>query len=154
MLHGSHVFDPQPRGRWSLLHILDPESLQSQDIQKYLIGRGAHASYDEIVILLKPAPLIEKDLKDKGFIVTLRSSEEAEQNFPALTPPYFLVSSPRGEGVFVGPYGNKIQDLKIVESFYSNKTLSTFPISGCGNSVRAQKFFDPQGILLANKEGL
>ncbi|WP_413613120.1 hypothetical protein [Bdellovibrio sp. HCB-110] len=154
LLHGSHVFSPNPQGRWVLTHIIDPANRENKRIEDYLLGRESIRVFDELVILLKPNMELRESLKERGYIVSFGNLETLLDNDPNFQAPYFLVTSPHGEGVYAGAYGQKIQDLEIAQSYFSNKTLSNFPISGCGNSVRAQKFFDPQSIILAQRAEL
>lgn len=153
LLHTLHSFDPAPQGRWVLTHILDPHHGDSERIQTYLLKRNAVKVFDELVILLEPHGALQKMLKKRGYVVAPFNRQPLQEKLPDLKAPYFLITSPRGEGVYAGTYGENNQDLEIAESFFSQKTLSKFPISGCGNSVRVQKFFDPQAIILAQKNG-
>ncbi|WP_374077792.1 hypothetical protein [Bdellovibrio bacteriovorus] len=151
LLHSSHVFNPNPQGRWVLTHIIDPVDNENKRIEDYLLQRHSVKAFDELVILLKPNMELRKNLEKQGYIVSFGNIETLLDHDPNFQSPYFLVTSPRGEGVYAGNYGVKIQDLEIAQSYFSNKILSNFPISGCGNSVRAQKFFDPQSIILAHR---
>lgn len=137
--------------RWVLTHIIDPIDGENKRIEDYLLHRPSVKAFDELVILLKPNVELRKSLEKRGYIVSFGSLETLLDNDPNFQSPYFLVTSPRGEGVYAGNYAEKIQDLEIAQSYFSNKILSNFPISGCGNSVRAQKFFDPQSIILAQR---
>lgn len=151
LLHSSHVFNPNPQGRWALTHIIDPASPEDQRIENYLLSRESVKVFDELVILLEPDEELSEKLKKRGYIVSFKNRKMLLDLNPNMQFPYFLVTSPRGEGVYAGTYTEKIQDLEIVQSYFTNKTLSNFPISGCGNSVRAQKIFDPQAIILAQR---
>jgi len=94
--------------------------------------------------------------KKSGYYVIVKKPDEIKDPATAtLKPPFFLVTSPRGQGVYAGAYGTQPgQDVTIAQSYFSNRIISNLPISGCGNSVRAQKFFDPQSVILAQKGNL
>ncbi|MNL40644.1 hypothetical protein D3C87_1630100 [compost metagenome] len=131
---------------------MDPETYQGQRILSYLIKRESAPQYDELVILLEPHDEYENQLEEKGFTVSHANFAEIKAEEPRVTAPFFLITSPRGEGVYAGSYPPKIQDLALAKSFFSSQSLSYFPIYGCGNSVRIQKALDPQGILLSKKK--
>lgn len=151
LLHSSHVFNPDPKGRWVLTHIIDPLDPQNQKIENYLLGRSAVTVFDELVILLEPDSELREKLRHQGYFVSFGNRQTVFKNMANLQTPYFLVTSPRGEGVYAGAYTEKIEDLRIAQSYFSHQTLSDFPISGCGNSVRAQKVFDPQTLILTQR---
>lgn len=151
LLQITQALNPNPQGRWIVTHVIDPEKTADKSVRDYLLQRKSSPHFDELVILLEPHAHLQEDLRRSGFIVSYKNRKTLLKEFPTLVPPYFLVTSPRGEGVYAGNYGKQNQDITIAESYYSNRLLSNFPISGCGNSVRAQKFFDPQAIILAQK---
>lgn len=152
LLQGSLSLTPNPHGRWTLTHVVDPETYQGQRILSYLLKREAAPQYDELVVLLENHDDYESQLENKGFSVSHANFAELKSAEPRVTSPFFLVTSPRGEGVYAGSYPSQIQDLALIKSFFSSQSLSYFPIYGCGNSVRIQKALDPQGILLSKKK--
>ncbi len=140
LLNTSQIFLPNPQGRWTLTHILNSHLQQSHKIQEYLLNRKALSSFDELVVLLEKDDDLKQRLEKSGFVVSYKDPEEFYRNFPDLAPPAFLLTSPRGQGVYAGGYGDKVQDVAIAQSYFSNKILSSFPISGCGSSMKAQRF--------------
>lgn len=154
LLNGVPILNAPPPGRWVLTHVIDSATAEDQRILDYLLHRKSVKVFDELVILLEPDENLQTQLRKKGYIVTLGSRQLLAQALPTLQSPYFLVTSPKGEGVYAGAYTEKIQDLEIAQSYFNRKTLSNFPISGCGNSVRAQKVFDPQSLILAQRNEL
>ncbi|MNK08033.1 hypothetical protein D3C87_259560 [compost metagenome] len=152
LIQGTASLTPNPGGRWILTHIVDPESYKGQRIIQHLLKREATPQYDEVVVFLIEHSNLESQLEKKGFVISHRSFEEIKRQEPRVVSPFFLITSPRGEGVYAGAYSDPIQDLALIKSFFSTQSLSYFPIYGCGNSVRIQKALDPQGILFAKRK--
>jgi|GEM_PF-1758327 hypothetical protein len=148
LIEGSLSLTPTPTGRWIITHVINPSDPASFGVLSYLKDRKATNQYDELIIFTQVADTeLVKSFKKLGFAVEYKKESELHLEEAALKLPFFLLTSPRGEGVFSGPYDLPVQDLEIARSFFSNKSLPNFPMSGCGVTVRIQKRIDPQGTL-------
>ena len=115
--------------RWIITHVIDPSDPASYGVLTYLKDCKATPQYDELIIFTEVADIeLIKSLKKRGFTVEYKKESELHLEETALKLPFFLLTSPHGEGVFTGPYD--------------------FPMSGCGGmTARIQKRIDPQGTL-------
>ena len=147
---GSLSLTPSPNGRWIITHVINPADPASYGVLSYLKERKATYQYDELIIFTELADSeLVKSYRELGFSVEYKKASELHLEESSLQLPFFLLTSPRGEGVFTGSYTEYNQDLAVAKSFFSNKTLPQFPMAGCGASVRIQKRIDPQGTLAA-----
>ncbi|MNS93530.1 hypothetical protein D3C72_1277090 [compost metagenome] len=150
LTQGSLSLTPTPSGRWIITHVINPENNESQEVLEYLKERKATYQYDELIVFTQNISReLEEKLKAMGFIVHYRKEAELQLEETNLKPPFFLLTSPRGEGAFAGPYGKPINDLGIAKSFFSSQAMRYFPMAGCGVSVRIQKRIDPQRTLMS-----
>jgi hypothetical protein len=152
MIQGSLSLTPTPNGRWIITHVVNPADSDSSLVLNYLRHREVSPQYDELIVLLEPDQKLSQELKDKGFVIRYKKEADLHLEESSLKTPFFLLTSPRGEGVYAGGYGEPIHDLELAKSYFSNQVMSSFPIAGCGVSVRIQKRLDPQNALMPQAE--
>lgn len=148
LLYGSQLLSPRSHGKWILSYVLTPNEKTSDLFADSLSNKKASAHFDELIVFLdkKSVTDIER-FKNKGFHVTLQNRTSVEKELIGLKTPYLVITSPLGEGVFAGQVESSDEAIRIAQSLYARKNLSSFPTLGCGSSMRAQEYFNPRALI-------
>lgn len=145
LLHTSESLRPQPQGTWLLTHIVNPSEATSASTIEYLLKRKASTHFSEIVILTASDIDLTKSLDSAGFTVVTQDPQTLANALKGFKTPYYVLMSPRDEGVFAGQLNEPSDDIRVAQSFFAVRSAASFP-SSCGNSLRVGSYFNPRAL--------
>ncbi|AHI05942.1 hypothetical protein BDW_07210 [Bdellovibrio bacteriovorus W] len=139
LIQGTYVFLFDTPEKWTITHVLDLSSDDSRAISDYLLDRNASSEFVENIAYIGSFVTHEKEFNNRGFTSRRLNRERLFGEFSELVPPFYVITSPKGEAVFAGNYSSEVNEMTIAHSFYKNKMTRYFPMVGCGGALKAQK---------------
>ena len=97
-------------------------------------------------------PRVPHQAIEVGFLVDVVTREELPRKYHLQSVPVLAVLDPLDRLRYVGGYttrkqGPDIQDVRILETLQSDRSIASLPLFGCAVSRSLQRVIDPTGLL-------
>lgn len=139
LIQGTYILLLNPQEKWTITHVLDLSDDDSRAISDYLLDRTASPEFIEDIAYIGSFIGHEREFNNRGFAARRLNRERLFSEFNELSPPFYVITSPKGEPVFAGNYNSEVNEMMIAHSFFKNKMTKYFPMVGCGGAIKAQK---------------
>jgi hypothetical protein len=147
VLTATNLFMPEPNEPWIVTHILSPAEPESQALLNELLDRKPAEDTRELVILVDAQTPLTQTLLDRGYVVHFEKTETLQTATLGLKPPYYLLTSPRDEGAFAGPYKKITEAEQTLETLRGRTSFIKLSAAGCGLGVRVRNLIDSKFLV-------
>ncbi|MBO9667239.1 MAG: hypothetical protein J7501_10555 [Bdellovibrio sp.] len=150
LLTATNLFMPVPTDPWIITHVLAPEEKNSEELVHELLARKPIDHIHELIILIDAHASLSRSLKERGYSVYLTKSADILTANLGLTPPFFLLTSPRNEGAFAGPYRKVSEAIHALEMMQGRASWLNLSGLGCGTGARVRNLIDSKALVNNN----